>query len=172
MEKYKEIFKKFSVPTFVIDRNYKIVDMSESALHVFETHDVELNVSKCYEVSHASNKPCWEFEYNSCPAKDTFESGRRSRAIHKHKTKPNEIVHDVVSTPICNEQGEVVYVLEEYHSSVQEFRGLITMCSYCKKIRMEDGKWVEVEKYIESHTTAQLSHGYCEDCLEEIEDKI
>ncbi len=87
-------------------------------------------------------------------------------------TKPDKIVHEVVSTPICNEQREVVYVTEEYHSSVQEFRGLIAMCSYCKKIRMEDREWVEVEKYIEPHTTAQHSHGYCEDCLEEIKDKI
>ena len=77
MEKHKEIFKKFSVPTLVIDRNYKTVDMNESALRIFETHGVELNVSKCYEVSHASNRPCWELEHNSCPAKDTFESGRR-----------------------------------------------------------------------------------------------
>ncbi len=77
MEIYEEIFKKFSVPTLVLDRDYKIVDMSDSALHVFETHDVQLKVSKCHEVSHASNKPCGELEHNSYPAKDTFESGRR-----------------------------------------------------------------------------------------------
>ncbi len=63
-------------------------------------------------------------------------------------------------------------MIEEHHSSVQEFRGLITMYSYCNKIRMEDREWVGVDKYIESHTTTQRSHGYCEDCLEEIKDKI
>jgi hypothetical protein len=46
------------------------------------------------------------------------------------------------------------------------------MCSYCKKIRMEDDEWIDVEVYIQAYTMAKLSHGYCEDCLKEIEDKI
>ncbi len=31
MVEYKEVFDKFSVPTFIIDREYKITDMNKSA---------------------------------------------------------------------------------------------------------------------------------------------
>ncbi len=140
MVEYREVFDKFSVPTLIIDREYKIIDMNESALHIFKNSAVELNLTKCYEVSHASETPCWEEEYHTCPAIKAFESGQITRAIHRHKTEPDEIVHEVITTPVFGKEGEVLCVIEEYHSSVQGFRGLITMCSFCKKIQMANGK--------------------------------
>lgn len=172
MEIHTAIFNKFSVPTFIIDREYKIIDMNESASQMFKDCGIKLNSAKCFEVSHASKDPCWESEPDNCPAKKTFESGVEFRAIHKHKIEPNEIVHEVIATPIFGKEGEVLYVMEEYHSSVQEFRGLITMCSYCKKIKMEDGTWKAVDKYIQCHTTAELSHGYCKDCAKQVKERI
>ena len=167
MVEYKKVFDGFSVATFIIDREYNIIDMNKSALCMFENCAIELNSTKCYEVSHASETPCWEQEFHTCPAKKAFESGQITRAIHRHKTEPNEIVHEVITTPVFGEDGEVLYVIEEYHSSVQEFRGILTICSYCKKIKMEDGKWKAVEDYINSHTIAQLSHGCCNDCIKQ-----
>ncbi len=76
MVEYKEVFDKFSVPTFIIDREYKITDMNKSALCMFENSTVELGSTKCYEVSHASETPCWEHEFHTCPAKKAFESGQ------------------------------------------------------------------------------------------------
>lgn len=171
-EMYREIFNKFSVPTLIIDTEYKIVDMNKSALQIFRNREIEFNRTRCFEVSHASETPCWESKYNTCPARKTFESGETSQVIHKHQTEPNVTVHEVITTPIFGKQGDVEYVLEEYHSSVQELRGLITICSDCKKIKMEDGTWKTVEKYIRSHTAAELSHGYCEDCAKEFEEKL
>ncbi len=165
---YKDIFDKFSVPTLIIDREYKIIDMNKSALSMFKDCSIEFKSTKCHEVSHASETPCWEKEYHTCPAKKAFESGQTARAIHSHKTEPNEIVHEVITTPVFGKKGEILYVIEEYHSGVQEFRGLITICSYCKKIQMEDGKWKDVDDYIGSHTIAELSHGCCSDCLKQV----
>ncbi len=167
MMEYKEIFDKFSVPTLVIDREYNIIDMNKSALHMFQNTAIEFNSTKCYEVSHASETPCWEQEFYTCPAKKAFESGQITRAIHRHKTIPNEMVHEVITTPVLGKEGEVLYVIEEYHSSVQEIRGLITICLYCKRIQMDDGKWKAVDDYIRSHTMAELSHGCCNDCLKQ-----
>ncbi len=167
MVEYREIFDKFSVPTFIINREYEIVDMNKSALSMFKNCEIELNSTKCYEVSHASETPCWEQEFHTCSAKEAFESGQITRAIHKHKTEPNEIVHEVISTPVFGNEREVLYVIEEYHSGVQEFRGILTICSYCKKIQMEDGKWQAVDDYIRSHTIAKLSHGCCDDCFKQ-----
>ena len=66
-------------------------------------------------------------------------------------------MHDVISTPVLVEEGEVVCIIEEYHASVQEFIGLIAIFSYCKKDTY--GKWEAVEDYINSYTIAELSHG-------------
>lgn len=43
--------------------------------------------------------------------------------------------------------------------------GLLSICSWCKKIRMEDKDWIRIEEYVEKNSYAQFSHGGCPDCL-------
>ena len=40
------------------------------------------------------------------------------------------------------------------------------ICSYCKKVREESGKWISVEKYVHDISGAQPSHGVCPQCYE------
>jgi len=48
---------------------------------------------------------------------------------------------------------------------VKILRGLLPICSFCKKIRTKDGTWVPLEEYLHEHSEAELSHGFCPDCL-------
>ena len=43
-------------------------------------------------------------------------------------------------------------------------RGLIPICSYCKKIRDDKGYWNQIEAYIASHSEVRFSHGICQEC--------
>lgn len=45
-------------------------------------------------------------------------------------------------------------------------KGIIPICSYCKKIRDDEGFWDQVEYYISQHTQAEFSHSFCPDCEE------
>jgi DNA-binding response OmpR family regulator len=54
--------------------------------------------------------------------------------------------------------------LEEALASVKALRGLLPMCSYCKKIRVDDTYWQQLEGYITEHSDAQFSHGICPEC--------
>lgn len=44
-------------------------------------------------------------------------------------------------------------------------RGIIPICSYCKKVRSEVGDWQEIERYVDDRSDAAFSHGICPDCL-------
>lgn len=55
--------------------------------------------------------------------------------------------------------------LEAALKEIKTLRGLLPICSFCKKIRDDEGYWHNVESYIRSKTEAQLSHGVCPDCL-------
>ncbi len=51
---------------------------------------------------------------------------------------------------------------------VQEIRtlkGIIPICSNCKKVRDDQGYWHQVETYIRAHSNADFSHSICPDCL-------
>lgn len=45
-------------------------------------------------------------------------------------------------------------------------RGLIPICSYCKKVRDDRGYWDQVESYVTKHSDAQFSHGICPRCYD------
>jgi sigma-B regulation protein RsbU (phosphoserine phosphatase) len=56
--------------------------------------------------------------------------------------------------------------LEIALSQVKELRGLLPICSYCKRIRNDENYWQQVDSYIAEHTDAQFSHGICPHCIE------
>lgn len=47
---------------------------------------------------------------------------------------------------------------------VKTLRGIIPICSYCKKIRDDEGIWNQLESYLRSHSDAEFSHGACPEC--------
>jgi hypothetical protein len=47
---------------------------------------------------------------------------------------------------------------------VQVLRGLLPICSFCKRIRNADGKWEVLEQYIADRSEAEFSHGICAPC--------
>ena len=58
---------------------------------------------------------------------------------------------------------ELKKALEE----VRTLTGLLPMCSFCKRIRTDEGYWQQVDAYICAHTSARVSHGYCEECFKQ-----
>ena len=61
--------------------------------------------------------------------------------------------------------AERVEELEAALSNVKQLRGLLPICSYCKRIRGDDQYWQQVEGYIVEHSDAQFSHGICPSCF-------
>ena len=57
--------------------------------------------------------------------------------------------------------------LERALEEVKSLSGILPICSFCKKIRDDDGYWKQVEEYISEHSEAVFSHGLCQGCLEE-----
>lgn len=56
--------------------------------------------------------------------------------------------------------------LQKALSDVKTLQGFIPICSSCKKIRDDKGYWNQVESYINTHSGAKFSHGYCPHCYE------
>ena len=54
--------------------------------------------------------------------------------------------------------------IQEALAHIKTLGGLIPICSNCKKIRDDEGYWEILEKYVQTHSEAQFSHGICPDC--------
>ncbi len=58
--------------------------------------------------------------------------------------------------------------LEAALHNIKRLKGLLPICSQCKKIRDDKGYWQQVETYIKVHSEADFSHSICPQCLKEI----
>lgn len=58
-------------------------------------------------------------------------------------------------------------------STIKTLSGLVPICAWCgRKIRDDDGQWVRVEVYLQSHTEVELTHGICPDCKQKSMDEV
>jgi sigma-B regulation protein RsbU (phosphoserine phosphatase) len=60
---------------------------------------------------------------------------------------------------------QVAQRILDLQSTVRQLRGLLPICSYCKKIKNEEGVWTRLEQYLAAHSDASFSHGICRECL-------
>lgn len=49
----------------------------------------------------------------------------------------------------------------------EALRRLIPVCSWCRKVRSDEGYWQELEEYVGEAEEGEVSHGMCPDCREE-----
>jgi CheY-like chemotaxis protein len=56
--------------------------------------------------------------------------------------------------------------LEDAFANIKILKGMLPICSCCKKIRDDQGYWQQLEQYLYDHTEANFSHGVCPECLD------
>lgn len=62
--------------------------------------------------------------------------------------------------------------LAQARYELQTLRGILSICSYCKKMRDTDETWVPLEQYLNKHGDILLSHGICPDCYTKMQKEI
>lgn len=60
--------------------------------------------------------------------------------------------------------GEKNKSLIDYFEEIRVLRGILPICSFCKKIRDAEGNWSEIDTYISKHSDTRFSHGFCPEC--------
>jgi len=49
---------------------------------------------------------------------------------------------------------------------IRHLEGMLPLCSFCKRIKDDDGNWHQIESYISEKSEADFSHGICPECAE------
>src|SRR5574343_665053 len=97
-------------PRIVMDADYRIVAANAAYVREFGGQK-PLAGRACYEVSHHFDVPC-DQAGESCPLKQSLETGEPQRVLHLHHTPRGEEHVAVETTPIRDDQGQVVYFVE------------------------------------------------------------
>lgn len=55
--------------------------------------------------------------------------------------------------------------LQRSLEEIKSLRGILPICSFCKKVRDDQGYWEQVDVYIHKYSEADISHGICPECM-------
>lgn len=60
--------------------------------------------------------------------------------------------------------------LKAAREDAARLRRILSICSWCDRIRHRDGRWEPIEDYLQREEEAGVSHGICPDCSERLTD--
>lgn len=76
------------------------------------------------------------------------------------------LVRDITARKIIETEREVLIIkLQQSLKEIKTLRGILPLCSFCKKIRDYQGYWEQVDVYIKHHSDADISHSICPECM-------
>jgi hypothetical protein len=61
----------------------------------------------------------------------------------------------------------IVYHTKGLFKKLNYLEGIVPICSYCRRIRDEEGSWHQMEAFISDRSEAEFSHGICPECAKE-----
>jgi hypothetical protein len=64
-----------------------------------------------------------------------------------------------------NKNRKLINELQQALEEIKILKGILPICSHCKKIRDDRGLWNHIEVYIRKHSEAEFSHSICGECL-------
>jgi DNA-binding NtrC family response regulator len=104
------VLDAIGAPAVAIAPDYRILAANQAYREVYGDGK-PLHDRHCYAVSHRYSVPC-DRAGESCPLADCLASGRKQRVLHLHHTPRGEEHVDVVTHPVRNADGEIIYVIE------------------------------------------------------------
>ncbi|WP_153306675.1 transporter substrate-binding domain-containing protein [Desulfogranum japonicum] len=69
------------------------------------------------------------------------------------------------------EKEQLITDLTSALEEIKTLRGILPICSHCKRIRDDKGYWTRIETYIAQHSEADFSHSICPACYNELYSK-
>jgi len=66
------------------------------------------------------------------------------------------------------ELEEVIKEKEKAQDDVKTLSKLLPVCASCKKIRDDKGYWQQVDEYISTNTSTEITHTICKECAKEL----
>ncbi len=183
-KKYRTLVENIDVGVTIIDPDLNIIFANNTVGKWFDKSSEEFIGKKCYQEFEKKSQPC-----SNCPGLKVLETGQPceiesegvredgSRFTVRDKAFPiygehgkiigfNEIVEDITERKKAEEEREnLLTKLQNAISEIKTLRGILPICSFCKKIRDDKGYWNQVEVYVREHTEVDFTHSLCPECV-------
>lgn len=182
-EKYSNLFHFSNDGIFLHDLEGNIIDVNQKALDQLGYTKSEMLPFKIpdFHPPEALEKSQWAFETIIREGFVSFEIDFKKKTGEVFPAEVSSslfeigdkkviqgIVRDITDRKQIEEEREkLINELQKALKEIKTLRGILPLCSFCKKIRDDKGYWEQVDVYIHKHLQADISHGICPACAKE-----
>ena len=170
-------------PVLVVDEDVRIQEMNQAALPLFGGDSKETILRKrggdalhCLEAARTPDGCGRGKECRECVIRNSVGEALRGGHPHRQRARMElvtltgvALVHVLVTAAPVEFTGHTfaLLILEDITELIA-LRGLIPICSKCKKIRNDQAFWQEVERYFQDRLDAKFTHSICPACSREL----
>jgi len=182
--RYRGHFENVSDVIYSIDPEFKVVDVSPSVERVLgynaneligrQFQDLNILVPEYMEQAFSDAMRVFKGEriasavYQFIARDGTIKWGEVSGVptiLDNQVVALTSVARDITKRKeLEQEREELVLQLQKALQKLKQLSGLLPICSFCKKIRDDEGYWNQIEAYITEHSEAEFSHGICQEC--------
>jgi hypothetical protein len=164
--------------TFINDAGCRHLGYSRQELigmtnRVYADEENAKKVFQAFNKAYKTGEPCRVFDYEITRKDGTNAIIELSASlIRDPEGKPTGfrgVSRNITEHKRIEEERErLIHELQDALVNVKTLRGLLPICSHCKKIRDDKGYWNQIESYIRDHSGAEFSHGMCPECMKKL----
>jgi hypothetical protein len=179
---YTHLLNAIPVPMFIVDGDVRILDLNSAASKAFGLQKEAIHSRRGGEVldclhSHEVPEGCGHAPAcRNCVIRNSVSrcldavatTQRRMKFVTGSAPKKAELELLISASPLPAAGQDAVLLIVEDITEISRLKGIVPICSRCKRIRNEAEYWEEVDKYFNDHIGVDFSHGLCPVCLEQI----
>ncbi len=124
-------------------------------------------------ISHTVNEKSFEYKYN--PERGTSYWEWTLHPIKNSNQNVTMVLLELVNiTEKVNIKNNLIKSFKNYKESSEDRNSneILTICSYCKKIKEKGEIWEPIDNYLLKRIKIKFSHGYCPNCAEHVMKEI
>jgi PAS domain-containing protein len=174
----ESILEAIPLPIFVVDEDVRIFWSNQSAELLLHNEPDVVFLQRCGDIMHClhaveSSEGCGRTEFcQDCSIRNSVQQSFQGQRVAREKNRmrivgKGEVVEIdllVTTAPFAYQDESLVLLILEDITELMELKGIVPMCAYCKKIRVDEAFWQSVEIYFKKHLNLDFSHGVCPEC--------
>jgi len=130
----------------------KAIEVSKSPKHLGE----QIDLPSSFELSELTEA------FNVMSLQLRQERDQLESRVVERTGELNNV--NLLLTKEVDKHQRTIAELETTLKEMKTLRGILPICSHCKKIRNDEGYWDQIESYIGKHSETEFSHGICQEC--------
>lgn len=160
---FRAIFEDSPVGICVVDRNLKVVDVNAAYCEMLGRTEADVMGGHIPDFTHPDDRD------RDAAAMPLVLSGEMAhyKADKRYLRKDGEVVWArIVVTAVLDPSGksQLAFSMAQSISEERALRGILPVCPQCKRVKGEEGKWVDLATFVRASANAARSLGRCPDC--------